>query len=383
MFSFKSLLLFVLYFATTFVAKANLEEDHWIFHFEGKEFKFKRHDIQRGSPRIDLAEISKTFPVVMGMNPKTKVFSFAHKKEQRVAMFKIGDQEVKSTWGKIIISEPPLKHDDKILVPIDFGERVVVPLLTGKKPQLPDFDNVPSPVDIVIDAGHGGNDWGARFKSGKYLIKEKDVILILAVRLKEVLEKKGHRVHLTRDGDYFLSLPERSDIANHAKAKFFLSLHFNSHGLETNKVRGFETYVLSMSEDQNEAAVAIAKEQQIIPTSSLSSVEKTLGRLRAEANLEQSVSWAKPIADVLDDFLPRFGKPIKMGPFYVLYGANMPAVLLEMGFINNPDDMSWFHDFKKQKKLITALANALSERLKKEQKPKSPNNKEPKNETKQ
>jgi len=381
MFRFYSLIYLVWVLFVPEPANANLAEEHWIFHFQNKDYKFKRHDVQRGSPRIDLAEISKTFPIVMGVNAKTGMYSFAHKTEQRVAMFKMGEQNVKSTWGKIKISEAPMKHDDKILVPIDFGERVVVPLLTGEKPKLPNFDAVPSPVDIVIDAGHGGNDWGASFQSGKYLIKEKNVILILAVKLKTLLERKGHKVHLTRDGDYFLSLPERSDIANHAKAKFFISLHFNSHGLDTNTVRGFEAYVLSMSSDQNEAVTAIAKEQQIIPTSSLSSVEKTLVRLRAEANLEKSVSWAKPIADTLEEFLPPFGKPIKMGPFYVLYGANMPAVLLEMGFINNPDDMNWFHKFDKQKKLITALANALSTRLKKDMPKEEP--KEPSDEVEQ
>jgi N-acetylmuramoyl-L-alanine amidase len=344
-------------------AFANLEEEHWVFHFNDKDYRFKRYDVQRGSPRIDLAEISKTFPVVLGVDSKSGTYSFAHKSEKRVAMFKLGDSEVRTTFGRVLISQPPMRHDSKILVPIEFGERVVVPLLTGVAPVIPRFQDIKEPVEIVIDPGHGGNDWGATIKQGKYVLKEKDVVLILSLRLKEALEREGVKVALTRDRDYFLSLPERSAFANSAKAKFFLSLHFNSHG-EERKLRGHELYVLSMDPSESLAATAIAKEHQMIPTTSMTAVEATLGRMRAEANLETSLAWAKPIASDLKKFIPPFGRPIKMGPFYVLYGAEMPAVLLELGFINSSEDMAWFHEFEKQKSLVRSLAKVLSDRVK-------------------
>ncbi len=345
--------------ATSF---ANLEENHWVFHFNGNDYKFKRYDIQRGSPRIDLAKISKNFPVVLGVNSKSKMYSFAHKSENRVAMFKLGETTVSGTYGKISISQPPMKQDQKILVPIEFGERVVVPLLTGIAPYIPKAQDMRGEVDIVIDPGHGGNDWGASIPQGKYILKEKDVVLILALRLKEALERLGVKVALTRDRDYYLSLPERSMLANQAKAKLFLSLHYNSHA-EQKKIRGYELYVLSMDSSESQSVTAIAKEQQTIPETSLTAVEETLGRMHAEANLESSLAWAQPISKQLRAFMPSFGRPIKMGPFYVLYGAEMPAVLIELGFITSPEDMAYFHEFEKQKAMVLALAKILANRV--------------------
>lgn len=344
-------------------ARANLEEKAWVFHFENTDHRFHRYDIQRGSPRIDLAEISQKFPVVLGVDSSTQTYSLAHRTEKRVAMFKLGKAEVGSTWGKVIISQPPTRHDNKILVPIDFAERVVVPLLTGQAPFVPQLAAAHAAVDVMIDPGHGGNDWGASIQQGKHLLKEKDVVLIMAHRLRDALEREGIKVGLTRDRDYYLSLPERSAIANHAKAKLFLSLHFNSHA-EPKKRRGFEVYVLAMDGSESEAVTAIAKEHQIIPSTSLSSVDATLGRMRAEANLESSLAWAQPIAQQLRKQIPAHGRPVKMGPFYVLYGAEMPAILLELGFVTSPEDMAWFHEFEKQKTLVLGLAKTIALRTK-------------------
>lgn len=342
---------------------ANLEEKFWIFHFQDNDYKFTRYDIQRGSPRIDLAEISKAFPLVLGVDSSSKTYSFAHKTEKRVAMFKLGDASVRSTWGKVMISQAPLKLENKILVPIDFGERVMVPLLTGEAPFIPKPQSFAQGVDIVIDPGHGGNDWGASIKQGKYLLKEKDVVLIMALRLRDALVREGISVALTRDRDYYLSLPERSDIANNAKGKLFLSLHFNSHA-DTKVRRGYELYVLSMASNETEAVTAIAKEHQMIPETSLTSVESSLGSMRAEANLESSLAWAEPLSKQMRQFLPPFGKPVKAGPFYVLYGAEMPAILIELGFITSAEDMAWFHEFEKQKSMVLGLTKTIVRRMK-------------------
>lgn len=342
-------------------ASANLEESSWIFHHNNTDLKFKRYDIQRGSPRVDLTEVVKKFPLAFGKNSKANRYSLVHRTEKRSAFFRLGETEIRTSWGKVFVSQPPIMHESKMLVTIDFAERVIVPLLTGESPFMPPA-TVPE-AEIVIDPGHGGNDWGASIVQGKYLIKEKDVVLIMALRLRDALEREGVKVLLTRDRDYYLSLPERSSLANKAKAKLFLSLHFNSHA-ETKQRRGFELYVLSMDTSESDAAVAIAKEHQIIPETSFTNVEASLGRMRAEANLESSLDWARPLSSQMRRFIPAFGKPIKMGPFYVLYGAEMPAILLELGFITSPEDMEWFHQFEKQKSLVLALAKTLSVRTK-------------------
>ncbi|UCG38047.1 MAG: N-acetylmuramoyl-L-alanine amidase, partial [bacterium] len=187
---------------------------------------------------------------------------------------------------------------------------------------------------IVLDAGHGGKDPGAIGPNG---LKEKDVTLALALRLKPLLEEKGYEVLMTRASDLYIELPERTAFANQNKADLFISIHTNAS--RSRKVRGVETYFLGVARSREASETAML--ENAISQQALSDLEKILLDLTRTSNLKQSSILAESIQDSLYNGLrssfsdiPNLG--VKQAGFYVLIGAQMPAVLIETSFISNP-----------------------------------------------
>ena len=190
---------------------------------------------------------------------------------------------------------------------------------------------------IVIDPGHGGKDPGATAAG----LKEKDVVLAVAKRLKSALEKElGCQVTLTRNDDRFLGLEERTAFANTQGADLFLSLHLNAH--TSTKVHGFETYYLNLT--TNPAAMRVAALENATSTHQLSDLQDILSNIMKNSKIAESARLARLVNDAVAHGLSEeeggtmknYG--VKQAPFYVLIGAQMPAILLEMAFITNPDD---------------------------------------------
>jgi N-acetylmuramoyl-L-alanine amidase len=187
---------------------------------------------------------------------------------------------------------------------------------------------------IVIDAGHGGRDPGAVGPNG---LKEKDVTLALAKRLKPALEEKGYQVIMTRETDVYVDLPERTAIANDNSADLFISIHTNAS--RSRKARGVETYFLGVAKSREASETAML--ENAISQQALSDLEKILLDLTRTSNLKQSSVLAESIQDSLYRGLSgNFGNVrnlgVKQAGFYVLIGARMPAVLVETSFISNP-----------------------------------------------
>lgn len=344
-------------------AQANLEGSRWVFHTPKKDYTFKRAGELTGSPLVLLAEICESleFSCHPGISPlKTVIENPRNKKSAEIS---IESRQSKIFYGTVELSRAPIKVKEHILVPIDIADRVLTPLLTGVAPSLPKSTESLFQVDVVLDPGHGGNDYGAHIQVGKDWIREKDLTLTLSRELKRSLEKAGLRVMLTRDTDSYLTLHERTQIANRLGAKFFLSLHLNSD--PQNKSRGYEVYILSLTPNEEKVRNYVARENQNIPMDLPSGVEKAIADLKAESNLEDSLKWAKIISTSLQKFTPPFGRPVKMGPFYVLYGANMPAALAEFGFLTNEADRIQLRSPTARAKVIKELATLLAAELKK------------------
>ncbi|MDR0477054.1 MAG: N-acetylmuramoyl-L-alanine amidase [Desulfobulbaceae bacterium] len=190
---------------------------------------------------------------------------------------------------------------------------------------------------IVLDPGHGGKDPGAMAGS----LQEKDVVLAVAKRLKPVLEKElGCQVVLTREGDRFLGLEERTAFANTEGADLFLSLHLNAHS--SSQAHGFETYYLNLT--TNPEAMRVAAQENATSTHQLSDLQDILSNIMKNSKIAESSRLARLVNDAVahgasaaeGDKMKKHG--VKQAPFYVLIGAQMPAILLEMAFISNPDD---------------------------------------------
>jgi N-acetylmuramoyl-L-alanine amidase len=200
----------------------------------------------------------------------------------------------------------------------------------------------PPAFTVVLDPGHGGERDGALGPSGE---KEKDVVLALSRRISQKLKKAGAKVVFTRTGDISVPLPNRAAIATAIRADLFLSVHLNS--MPTSELRrstqGIETYFLSAdASDTHASAVAarenadrLAGEPEPDPDDPVAGI---LSDLQDADALQSSSRLAYAIHEKLVERLGAEDRGVKQAPFYVLAGARMPAVLLEVGFISHEDE---------------------------------------------
>ncbi len=190
---------------------------------------------------------------------------------------------------------------------------------------------------IILDPGHGGKDPGAM----AFGLKEKDIVLNLAKKLAPVLKNKlGCQVLLTRDKDVFIPLEERTAIANTSGADLFISLHVNAHS--SNDIHGLETYFLNLSTSAE--AMRVAARENATSTHQMSDLQDILSDIMSNSKIDESSRLAEFVHNsILDGMkggehnaIKNLG--VKQAPFYVLIGAEMPAILLELAFISNRAD---------------------------------------------
>lgn len=212
---------------------------------------------------------------------------------------------------------------------------------------------------IVIDPGHGGHDPGAIGKGG---LKEKDVTLAIAQKLKESLEESlpNVQVYLTRDTDKYLALGERTEFANNLDADLFISVHVNSS--LNRKTQGVETYYLNISHDRY--AVKLAARENAMSETEISNLEFILADLAMKSNVSDSVRLGREVqtstlnhvqgtwSDVKD-------LGLKHALFYVLLGARMPAILVETSFISNRIDEKRLRTDKYQNAIVAGITKGV------------------------
>jgi N-acetylmuramoyl-L-alanine amidase len=194
---------------------------------------------------------------------------------------------------------------------------------------------------IVIDPGHGGEDSGAIGPSG---IKEKDINLEIAKKLKKLISEKTNTVVLlTRADDTFIPLDQRTAIANKNGADLFISIHANASYRKG--ASGVETYFLSFEAQDEDAKRAADFENAVVSIGNKKQDDKNIDDLTtilldmAQTEfLNESSHLAEIIQENLSRILKGENRGIKQAPFIVLAGAAMPAVLVEIGFISNAKD---------------------------------------------
>jgi N-acetylmuramoyl-L-alanine amidase len=190
---------------------------------------------------------------------------------------------------------------------------------------------------IVLDPGHGGKDTGAISLSG---LREKDIVLAIAKRLKVVMEKQtGCQVLLTRSTDRFVSLEERTAFANRHKADLFISIHANAH--ENRSLSGVETYSLNLASDPRAARLAAL--ENATAQKKMSDLEAILHELVLKSKTGESSRLARDVQNNIVGRLKERYKEVrdlgvKQAPFIVLVGAEMPAVLIETAFLSNEQE---------------------------------------------
>ncbi|MBU4260528.1 MAG: N-acetylmuramoyl-L-alanine amidase [Proteobacteria bacterium] len=227
--------------------------------------------------------------------------------------------------------------------------RVVIDV-TGTKPKPQTPQKLPTLAEqfglgvktIVIDPGHGGKDPGALGISG---LQEKDVVLKVAKKVAAILEKEtAFKVLLTRDRDVFIPLEERTAIANTKEADLFVSIHANS--APNIHANGVETYFLSLATSREE--MQAAARENAASASQISDLQKILQDLMQNSKIEESARLAGSVQGELVNGLN--GKyavknlGVKKAPFIVLIGAQMPAILTEIAFLSNKDEVRRLQD---------------------------------------
>lgn len=253
--------------------------------------------------------------------------------------------------------------------------QIVLDLVAGPEPS-PQFPTRPAPAapptapapetpptappgewrTVVIDPGHGGDEAGAKGAAGTV---EKDLTLTLARRLKASLESRlGLRVLLSRDGDQTMALDERTALANNNKADVLVSLHANAAARKD--VSGAQIYYMAPDQSGADAAPSAAS-RQMLPTLGGGSrdIEMIPWELAQLRYLSESAALAGAIEEQCRGRVRLSPRAVQQAPLRVLAGANMPAVLVEVGFLTNPDEEQQLTSETYQSAIVQAIADGV------------------------
>ncbi|HEY0156430.1 MAG TPA: N-acetylmuramoyl-L-alanine amidase [Thermoanaerobaculia bacterium] len=214
---------------------------------------------------------------------------------------------------------------------------------------------VPGIRTIVIDPGHGGREVGAVGPNG---LMEKDVTLAISRKLAASLSNKlGARVVLTRDDDSVVSLDQRTALANQYKADLFLSVHMNAAVVKDAK--GSETYFLSLEASDELAKKAAESENASAGSNPNADLNLILWDLAHQAYVGESSRFAQAIQEEMNAATAVANRGVKQAPFKVLVGATMPAALVEVGFISNPEEEAKLQSEEFQNLMVETLTKAV------------------------
>lgn len=217
---------------------------------------------------------------------------------------------------------------------------------------------------VVIDPGHGGKDPGAVANG----IREKDINLQISKRIVSYLNKKGVPARLTRTGDKYLKLKERTRLANEWNAAMFVSIHANA--LPPGRhATGMEIYLMALPTDKDAMQLALIENKELATgegnsASRKAADKKTRMLLNILGNMQQNakINESTQVAEVLFGYGKRKGLPMRrvaQAPFYVLRGAGMPAILIETGFITEKKEARLLASSGYQQKLAASLAEGI------------------------
>ena len=191
-------------------------------------------------------------------------------------------------------------------------------------------------------------------------LKEKDIVLKVAQKLaKHLKETTSYQVVLTRTKDVFIPLEKRTAMANTHKADLFISIHVNAHADQTSS--GIETYFLNLATDAD--AMRVAALENASSNHSIGELQDILSSLMNNSKIDESSRLARFVQSNLINGLKSTYKPrdlgVKQAPFYVLIGAEMPAILAELSFITNPAECKLLQDDTHLEKLAKQLAGGI------------------------
>jgi N-acetylmuramoyl-L-alanine amidase len=300
---------------------------------------------------VDLPEVSFQMPEGLGTEKRGLITSY------RYGLFAPGKSRIVIDVGgpflvdKAYVLEARADQPARLVIDLVATDRTTflnklrearsstVGSITQPKPTVAALETKPV---IVLDPGHGGIDPGTSSASG---ITEKEVVLAFAKTLRQRLEAKGdYQVYLTREGDTFLALRERVDFAQSRSANLFVSIHADSFPRNTADARGATVYTLSERASDDEAKELAAKENFSdaiagvdLPSDGDEVVANILIDLAQRETQNRSIIFAKSVVGEMGPANLHW-KSLKSAGFRVLKSPDVPSVLVELGFLSNPED---------------------------------------------
>jgi len=330
-------------------------------------------------------------------HPKRYVYDFKNTKFKKasLALMKIKNvrmsQYKKNTVRVVIVAKG---HKENAYQPVFFDNKYYIALpkyskkkyskKTNKSPKsirskeedlgfsLSFFSNSSSHKSelIVVDAGHGGHDSGA-VGGGKF---EKDLVLAIAKRVARKLRSHGYPVYMTRTTDQFLTLKQRTRLADKKKAVVFVSIHANSvPKAKRHRIHGIETYYLQKTRDAKSQGIAARENKSVLKGTSKLSRNVIIDSV---LNGPKIIESNKLAIDVQRSMMAKLGTKyrgvksngVKHAPFWVLVGASRPSILVEVGYISHPTErkklfMPSYQDIL-SKGIVEGIDNYLKQRKK-------------------
>ena len=333
-----------------------------VFYDVKAELTLKRQDIKmEGENYITIAQNSSSITRIVMETKNTDSISFRIDKNILNLSFNkiINNENANTSVAKLFesidiksLNPPPQKSPKPI--PNKISENTIPP-----KPQAK--INEKKRI-VVLDPGHGGKDCGAQV----YKICEKSIVLDIGQKLKSTLTKRGYIVIMTRDKDKYISLTDRTKFANDKNADVFISIHANSLNNKSknyNITNGIETYFLSPSKSERAKKIAESENKDEIEVMNYFSKLSFLNSI----NSQRMIASNKLAIDIQSGMLLSvrnmyskvFDGGVREGPFWVLAGALMPSILIEVGYMTYKDELNRLQNTEYRQMLADGIANGI------------------------
>lgn len=361
-----------------------------IFYSVKAELAIPRKNIELEKAQITIAQNTKEITrivissdeiddLIFKTNNKTLILGFKQEVSGGISDL-FAELEVKSKGIKNIANDSNEVRSQAVEskdLKVDSNDTSVIQGKTESKPESKpkpkdsqhdskDSKTIPKSITqnriVVLDAGHGGKDCGA--KIGK--VCEKTLTLNISKKATEILKKRGYKVFVTRSGDKYLNLTDRTKMANDKNADIFISIHANALDKKAKNYKlanGIETYFLSTARSERARKVAEIENKDDIEIMNHFSKLSFLNSLNSQRLLASN----KLAIDVQSGMLINARKlykttvdgGVREGPFWVLAGALMPSILIEVGYMTNENDLKRLQSKEYQNALAKGIADGI------------------------
>ncbi len=327
-----------------------------------RRIRASQHNADTVRVVLDLASIASSRTLML-QNPTRLIIDVSGKNQPINTACQVisGYKNISSPSPKQESSEPPKPAAVSVPVPAQIAPAPAAAAAaapaTAKPVSRPQSCGIGT---IVIDPGHGGKDTGAIGCNGLY---EKNVVLDIGLRLRKIIRKNFNcKVVMTRDRDIFIPLDERPGIAVQNDADLFISIHANAS--RDPSAHGIETYLLNLTKDRH--IMQVAERENMTELKSMGPLEAILKDLILDSKRDDSLRLAHCVQSCLISGLRKYdvnNKGVKQGPFLVLYGASMPSILTEVGFITNPEEEARLARPEYRQKIAQAIFDGIKKYL--------------------